>query len=340
MLGVSEMTYVPTTHCRFEHSLGVASLAQQVLLEIAKKQPNLGITEKDIVCVKLAGLLHDIGHGPFSHVYDGNFRKQLKRAEQEGSWLGVKFDKSIYDGMPPCMDGWEHEDGSLMMIDALLASLGLKIDEDNLDSPLKQIGDGVNANCFGIYECALHQNREGMHYDGTTELPSELVLTSRDWIFIKECIVGCPLPSKGMSVDQTKKSNLRREWVGRPNLHKEWLYDIVSNRHSGLDVDKIDYLARDERRAYGISGPVDPLLIENAHVAWSRCPYPSKCFRCKYYVNQKHNADPDSKEDFHLMICYPDKMVQNIMNFFKKRFSNHNNLYTHKNTSAACYMVR
>ena len=60
-LGISEMTYISTTHCRFEHSLGVAHLAQLVLLEIAKKQPRLNITEKDIVCVKLAGLLHDIG---------------------------------------------------------------------------------------------------------------------------------------------------------------------------------------------------------------------------------------------------------------------------------------
>jgi site-specific DNA-cytosine methylase len=38
-LGVSEMTYVPTTHCRFEHSLGVAALAENLLREIKKKQP-------------------------------------------------------------------------------------------------------------------------------------------------------------------------------------------------------------------------------------------------------------------------------------------------------------
>ncbi len=47
-LGVSEMTYVPTTHCRFEHSLGVAHLAKTILLKIAGKQPKLNITEKDI----------------------------------------------------------------------------------------------------------------------------------------------------------------------------------------------------------------------------------------------------------------------------------------------------
>jgi len=148
-LGVSEVTYVPTTHCRFEHSLGVAALAEKVLLEIAKKQPSLGITEKDIVCVKLAGLMHDIGHGPFSHVYDGIFRSQAQIAEQQGKWLGQTIDpKSYHVNLPPLNDNWEHEDGSLMMIDALLEYLGLQIDdenEQNLDLPLKQISHGIDA---------------------------------------------------------------------------------------------------------------------------------------------------------------------------------------------------
>ena len=341
-LGVSEMTYIPTTHNRFEHSLGVAALSQKVLLEIAKKQPRLGITEKDIVCVKLAGLLHDIGHGPFSHIYDGDLRKQLHRAEREGVWLGQKFDKGKYDDMPSSIEGWVHEDGSIMMIDALLQYLGMTIDEDNLDAPLKQIGSGINVNCFGIYDFVLSQSTDNSCYDGITPLPNHLVLTSRDWIFIKECIVGGPLPPNGMSVGVAKKlPDLVLELVGRPDVYKEFLYDIVSNRHSGLDVDKIDYLARDERRAYGAAGEVDPLMVENAHVAWGECPRPAKCYRCKHHINRKRKNCDDNcdKESMHLMICYPEKMVQNAMNFFKGRFRNHEHLYTHSNTNAASYMV-
>lgn len=319
-LGTSEMTYIATTHSRFEHSWGVMHLAERLAKEIRRKQPKLGITDKDIACVKIAGLLHDLGHGPFSHVYDGTFRKQLKVAVAQKNWLGQSFASKFYEGLPNEIDDWSHEDGSLMMIDALLAHLGLKIDESNLDAPLQQIGDGFKAETFGISRSTEDdQISEIQSQEMSDELPYDRVLTSRDWIFIKECIVGGPLPPKGMSVDKAFKSNIKQTLIGRPDPYKEFLYDIVSNRHSGLDVDKIDYLARDNRRAFGTSGEVDPLLFENAYVAWGQCGRPEKCWRCKHHYQRNVKPPADARHDMHLMVCYPvSHFVQIVEIFFYK----------------------
>ena len=138
--------------------------------------------------------------------------------------MGRPFNTSIYNNVPSRPEGWAHEDDSLMMLDSLLAYLGLAVNMDDLDGPLQQIGNGVDARVFGIHDSTT----------GKFE-----VITSRDVVFIKECIAGGPLPGVGMSIEGLKKSNLRVAYIGRTDVNKEFLYDVISNRHSGFDFDKV-----------------------------------------------------------------------------------------------------
>ena len=209
----------------------------------------------------------------------------------------------------------------------------MKIDENNLDEPLEQIGDGINAKYFGLSDAG--------HYcisSGDQKSWSEnLILTSRDWIFIKECIKASPLSENN-------------DFVGRPGRHQEFLYDIVSNRHSGLDVDKIDYFARDQRRALKQAGEIDHRLVDYAFVAWGECSKPDKCFRCKFIKDDKDLENiirkkkstyrfNDEKGGMHLMICYPEKLVTNAFDFFKTRFRLHQEIYQNKAAKAVELMV-
>mmetsp|Transcript_13296 Transcript_13296/g.20639 ORF Transcript_13296/g.20639 Transcript_13296/m.20639 type:complete len:664 (-) Transcript_13296:159-2150(-) len=288
-LGCSSIAYMNAIHTRFEHSAGVAHLAGLMCRRIQSFQPLLDVSEKDHHCVVVAGFCHDWGHGPFSHVFDGAFQKGL-----------------LKKGLLKKSRKWEHEELSLMLIDAMLSYLGLQIDESRMEEPLLQIGDGIQADCFGVYSSEV-------------PLPSENVFTSRDMIFIKECILGKPL--KGQT------QFLGRKW------NKHFLYDIVNNTHSGLDVDKMDYYARDMANTLG-SGQVEQLLIEEAFVARAHCCGSPKCFRCD--LGCMENGD---EEQTRLMICYPKKRIVKAMDFFKTRFKMHTDVYTHKTCQAGEILI-
>ncbi|CAL1383499.1 unnamed protein product [Linum trigynum] len=109
-LGLTNMVYPGAVHTRFEHSLGVYHLAGEVAYRLrAQQDPEFPIEDFDIKTVKLAGLLHDIGHGPFSHTFERQF-------------------------LPLFLNGasWSHEDMSISMIDYIVDKHHIDIEPECL----------------------------------------------------------------------------------------------------------------------------------------------------------------------------------------------------------------
>ena len=67
-LGVSSYTYHGAEHSRFGHALGACHLMTQALDALARNQDELEITPRVRLAARCAALLHDLGHGPFSHL--------------------------------------------------------------------------------------------------------------------------------------------------------------------------------------------------------------------------------------------------------------------------------
>ncbi|KAK9221384.1 hypothetical protein WN944_009810 [Citrus x changshan-huyou] len=107
---VTHLVYPGAVHSRFEHSLGVYWLAGAAIQKLKQNQGlELGIDNFDIQTVKLAGLLHDVGHGPFSHLFEREF-------------------------LPRVVSGckWSHEQMSLKMVDHI-------VDEHHIDVDFEMI---------------------------------------------------------------------------------------------------------------------------------------------------------------------------------------------------------
>lgn len=74
---LARYTYPSATHTRFQHSLGATSLVEKILTSLQKKQiecRGAPIGDTQWIEARLAALLHDVGHGPFSHGSEEYFK--------------------------------------------------------------------------------------------------------------------------------------------------------------------------------------------------------------------------------------------------------------------------
>ncbi|KAJ7124520.1 hypothetical protein C8R44DRAFT_148982 [Mycena epipterygia] len=122
-LGTSYYVWPGASHNRFEHCLGVAHLARSMAEHLRATQPELGITQREVDCVQIAGLCHDLGHGPWSHVWDGRFIPVVAPGSQ-----------------------WKHEDASKMMFRDLLEKNNINISATDVALILALI-DGDPSQC-------------------------------------------------------------------------------------------------------------------------------------------------------------------------------------------------
>jgi uncharacterized protein len=84
-LGVSNLTYPGAEHTRFAHSLGVLHIAIRILETLRRRHGNDARIKSWLdgkgKIVKAAALLHDLGHGPFSHMIERAFGSHGRHEE-------------------------------------------------------------------------------------------------------------------------------------------------------------------------------------------------------------------------------------------------------------------
>lgn len=89
-MGFVNYVYPSAIHTRFEHSLGTAILSDKLFL-YAKKDGERFLDDNDRTHIRIAALLHDIGHGMFSHTSE----------EIYGSSLSLMIDEDLPDNANP-----------------------------------------------------------------------------------------------------------------------------------------------------------------------------------------------------------------------------------------------
>ncbi|XP_019862134.1 PREDICTED: deoxynucleoside triphosphate triphosphohydrolase SAMHD1-like [Amphimedon queenslandica] len=266
--------YPGGVHTRFEHSIGVCYIAGQLVDALNKHNPpgeeNLSkwFTPQEKMCVQIAALCHDIGHGPFSHVYDFAVKeyvyKKLKSEQKRKDFIRSKKD----------------EYG----------------DNEKLESYLEK--NEVPKKAKHEYRSALIVKRlmEELNFDEFKEHSYMYIQLIQDMITFSE---------RDLKNEETKEEFWPTKLPSdKTYKEKTFLFEIVANGFTGIDVDKMDYFARDAH-SVGLPNNFD----------WRRFTQTAKIIKCE--------------DDFH-HICSRDKDALSLYELFHTRNVLYRSVYKHK----------
>jgi len=232
--GPCYFVYPSANHTRFDHSIGTCHLASKVLSQLLTVDgERVELEKNEKLCVEIAALCHDLGHGPFSHF-----------------WERFVDDKEF------C-----HEKMSVEILKHIIKSDGLS--------------DVFREN-----------------------------FTEQDILFIQELI--CP----PKNIENRIKKN------------KPFLYEIVNNLDSKVDVDKLDYMLRDSHM-FGVKTAVEPhRILAEVVVKDNHLYFPLKLkdslreifdFRSKMFV---HGYQHKAAVNIELMYKHAVRLVDKQMGEF------------------------
>lgn len=161
-LGFLDRVFPSAKHSRFEHSIGACHVAGMVFDSIeqvsreftdygtwADSSDHVGLTVAEIDsifskeirdCIRIAALLHDVGHGPFSHASESimpPIEDLIKENAEAFDFIRAALEKSKADKKKKGKTAADHEDYSLLILDLILRDLNFPKEKANLIAALK-----------------------------------------------------------------------------------------------------------------------------------------------------------------------------------------------------------
>lgn len=193
-LGPVQYVFPGANHTRFEHSLGCAHLATRIMNHFQEAQPELNISEEYKQIVVIAALCHDLGHGPFSHL----------------------FDQVVH----PLDPTWTHEQMSTTLLKYIVSTYNIDISQEVIDAACDAIL-GYEREGYPSWLFTIVANKENdVDIDKFDYLSRDMNKTlSISRFEYDRLIVNCRITEDKLSWKLSEITTLERLFFNRNDMH-------------------------------------------------------------------------------------------------------------------------
>src|SRR5574344_2810813 len=242
-MGLSFVVYPGAQHTRFQHSLGAYHLMQQAITQLTAK--GNFIFDSEAEAVKIAILLHDIGHGPFSHVLENTLVHHVSH-EKISLMLMERMNKEMNGQLSLAIQIFKDEYPKKFLHQMVSGQLDMdRLDYLKRDSFYTGVSEGSIGSARIIEMLQVKDDQLALEAKGIYSI--ENFLTARRlmyWqVYLHKTSVACERMLINTLLRAKELARRGVELFGTPALHY-FLYNNVGGEDFVSDAQCLEYFSR------------------------------------------------------------------------------------------------
>lgn len=242
-LGMSSFVYPGAQHTRFQHSIGAFHLTSEAMLALSQK--GIFIFDSEAEAVEMAILMHDIGHGPFSHVLENTLISGISH-EDISLRMMEQINSDLSGQLTLALNIFRNEYHKKFLHQLISSQLDMdRLDYLRRDSFFTGVQEGV-VGCARIIKM-LNVVEDNLVIDEKGIYPIENYLTSRRsmyWqVYLHKTVVACEKILINI-LRRAKYLVKHGENLFAPPALQYFLYNDIDNHKFTEDEDVLKFYAK------------------------------------------------------------------------------------------------
>lgn len=229
-MGSAHLVYPGAVHTRFQHSMGACHLMSKALDELIAK--GVEISNEEYLAARIAVLLHDVGHGPFSHALEHTLVSNISH-EYISQLIMRDFNKDMDGLLDNSIKIFNHSYHKEFLHQLVSSQLDVdRMDYLNRDSFYTGVSEGVIGYDRILQMLAVHNNQLMVEEKGVHSVEKFIIARRLMYwqVYLHKTVLGSEILLINILNRAKELAQINTELEASPAL-KHFLYNSITKEH-------------------------------------------------------------------------------------------------------------